>query len=328
MPCHNVEATLNDAVRSIAEQTLTDWELIAVDDGSADRTPELLRSWAARDERVRVISQPHSGIIEALNAGLSICRAPLIARMDADDCAHPTRLQKQLDHLTNSLELAAVGCLVEAFPREHVRDGFRHYLDWLNALTEPEEIARDIYIESPLPHPSVMIRRYWLDGYEEHGWPEDYDLWLRLHLRGARFGKVPETLLSWREAPDRLTRTDSRYSVENFLRAKAHYLCRGPLADREAVFIWGAGQMGRRISKHLERGGAALTAFVDIDPNKIGRTKRGLPILDSNDLAAHLEQYSAPIVLAAVGSRGARRLIRQRLDSIGLQEGSDYWAVA
>jgi len=176
-----------------------------------------------------------------------------------------------------------------------------------------------------------MIRADWLQrvgGYQEHGWPEDYDLWLRLYVEGAQFGKVDEVLLEWREQPDRLTRTDSRYSVENFLRAKAHYLCRGPLADREAVIIWGAGQMGRRISKHLERGGAKLVAFVDIDPKKIGKVKRGLPILSAEDLPKLLKQYRDPIVLAAVGSRGARHLIRDRLDEIGLVETEDYWAVA
>jgi NADH/NAD ratio-sensing transcriptional regulator Rex len=139
---------------------------------------------------------------------------------------------------------------------------------------------------------------------------------------------VPEVLLEWREDPDRLTRTDGRYSVENFLRAKAHYLCQGPLADRDAVIIWGAGQMGRRISKHLERSGAKLVAFVDIDPKKIGSVKRGLPIISADDLPDMLDQYQEPVVLAAVGSRGARQLIRERLDKIGLVETENYWAAA
>jgi NADH/NAD ratio-sensing transcriptional regulator Rex len=135
-------------------------------------------------------------------------------------------------------------------------------------------------------------------------------------------------LLEWRERPERLTRTDGRYSVENFLRAKAHYLCQGPLADREAVIIWGAGQMGRRISKHLERGGAKLVAFVDIDPKKIGSVKRGLPIISADDLPDMLKQYRNPVALAAVGSRGARELIRERLIEMGLVETEDFWAVA
>jgi hypothetical protein len=176
-----------------------------------------------------------------------------------------------------------------------------------------------------------MIRREWLEragGYQDHGWPEDYDLWLRLHLLGARFGKVPEILFSWREHPVRLTRIDPRYSVENFLRAKAHYLVRGPLRERATVILWGAGQMGRRLSKHLLREGAPLAAFVDIDPAKIGRRKRGLPVIAPEGLGALWKASPRPIVLVAVGARGARALIRDQLTSLGLREGEDWWAVA
>ena len=331
MPCYNAHETVDDAMRSITEQTFRSFELIAVDDGSTDRTLDQLQNWASRDSRIRVLSLSHAGIIEALNAGLVACTAGLIARMDADDHSHPDRLTRQLEFLTEHPEIAVAGSYVEAFPPDQVQEGFRIYVEWLNSLDTPELIARDIFVESPLAHPSTMIRADWLQrvgGYQEHGWPEDYDLWLRLYVEGAKFGKVGEVLLEWREQPDRLTRTDSRYSVENFLRAKAHYLCRGPLADREAVIIWGAGQMGRRISKHLERGGAKLVAFVDIDPKKIGKVKRGLPILSAEDLPKLLKQYRDPIVLAAVGSRGARHLIRDRLDEIGLVETEDYWAVA
>jgi hypothetical protein len=176
-----------------------------------------------------------------------------------------------------------------------------------------------------------MIRREWLEqlgGYEEHGWAEDYDLWLRMYLAGAYFYKLPEVLLDWRESPHRLTRADSRYSLENFIQAKAHYLAHGPLAGRNAVIIWGAGMMGRRLSKHLQRQNVPLAAFIDIDPRKIGNTRRGLPILPPEGLLACWNSYTNPVVLAAVAARGARQLIRQRLQTYGLQEGQDWWSVA
>jgi hypothetical protein len=164
--------------------------------------------------------------------------------------------------------------------------------------------------------------------YQEHGWPEDYDLWLRLYLAGARFAKLPEVLLEWREHEERLTRQDSRYSLENFLRVKAHYLVRGPLYGRESVLVWGAGMVGRRLSKHLLREGAPLSAFVDVDPNKIGRTRRGVPIISPEGLLDWWQGSPKPVVLAAVGARGARQLIRQHLTTYGLQEGADWWGVA
>jgi len=164
--------------------------------------------------------------------------------------------------------------------------------------------------------------------YQEHDWPEDYDLWLRMYLTGMTFAKLPEVLVGWRESAGRLTRADSRYSLENFLRTKAHYLALGPLKGRDGVVIWGAGMMGRRISKHLLREGTALDSFVDIDPRKIGRTRRGRPIISPEELPARLSEFESPIVLAAVGARGARQLIRERLEAFGLVEGKDWLGVA
>ncbi len=329
MPCYNARATVDEAITSILENTLTDLELIAVDDGSEDGTAELLREWAGKDERVEPLLLEHAGLIEALNAGWRAARAPLIARMDADDLAASSRLEKQVEFLARHSGVAAVSSLVESFPPEAVREGFQVYLDWLNGLVTPEDIAREIFVESPLPHPSVMVRRGWLErmgGYKEFGWPEDYDLWLRMHLAGARFGKVEEVLLYWREDPERLTRTDSRYSVRNFLRAKAHYLMEGPLADRDAVLIWGAGQMGRRLSKHLLREGAELAVFIDVDPRKIGREKRGRPVVGREELMDWWRRYENPALVSAVGSHAARPEIRAYLEQRGLKEAQDWWA--
>jgi glycosyltransferase involved in cell wall biosynthesis len=331
MPCYNAAETLSAALDSLARQTLADFELIAVDDGSTDGTLEILQDWAVGDRRLNLISQDHGGIVKALNVGLEACRAVYIARMDADDLAHPERLARQVAFLEQHPETALVGCRVRGYPPENVRGGFSIYLEWQNSLLTDEDICREIFVESPLAHPSVLVRREWLmrvGGYQEHGWPEDYDLWLRLYLAGAGFAKLPEVLLDWREHDERLTRQDSRYSLENFLRVKAHYLVRGPLLGREAVLLWGAGMMGRRLSKHLLRQGAPLSAFVDIDPHKIGRTRRGLPILSPDDLPDWWGNSPEPVVLAAVGARGARQLIRQQLIRFGLQEGRDWWSVA
>lgn len=331
MPCYNAAATVNEAVASILGQTKTDFELIAVDDGSTDGTGASLEAWAARDRRIVLLTQPHGGQVLALQAGAAACRAPLVARMDADDRSWPERLARQTAYLEEHPQLAVVGSLVDGFPPQNVRQGFRIYLEWLNGLTTPEAIAKEIFVESPLAHPSVLMRRAWLErvgGYQERGWPEDYDLWLRMHLAGARFAKVPQVLLDWREHAARVTRTDPRYAVENFLRAKSEYLLRGPLQGRDGLVVWGAGQMGRRLAKHLVRAGAPLRAFVDIDPGKVGRTRRGAPIIHPTELPVLWAGLPRPALLAAVGSRGARKLIREQLSEMDLVEGQDWWAVA
>jgi hypothetical protein len=86
--------------------------------------------------------------------------------------------------------------------------------------------------------------------------------------------------------------------------------------------------MGRRLSKHLIRGGAPVTAFVDIDPKKIGRTRRGKPIIAPEALPAEMSAHRKPVILAAVGARGARELIRERLKEFGYEEGVGWYAVA
>lgn len=327
IPVHNAERTLRQAIESVLRQTFADFEVVAVDDGSTDATPDLLDSIAGRDGRVRVIHSAHGGIIKALNTGLAACEAPLIARMDADDVSHPRRLQLQLDYLSAHPEISVCASLVRMFPRRSLLGGLIRYEQWLNSLVTPGQIARDMFVESPVPHPGVMLRACELadvGGYQDNGWAEDYDLWLRYHAAGRRFGKVEETLIFWRQSEGRLTFTDSRYSVENFLRAKAHYLARMPALLGRPVVVWGAGKTGRRLTKHLIREGAAIEAVIDIDPNKIGRRLRGRPIAAPGYLAGRTDAF----VVAAVSSHGARELIRQQLNAMGFAEVRDYVCAA
>jgi glycosyltransferase involved in cell wall biosynthesis len=331
IPCYNSSDTLQTSVQSISNQSYESIEIIAVDDGSTDATLSLLKGIAAGEQRLRIFPREHQGIVSALNAGVAECSGLYIARMDADDIAHPVRFEKQVQFLDQNPDIGVVGSLVEAFPTKNVGEGFKHYLSWMNGLVTHDQIVREIFVESPLAHPSVMIRKKWLDhvgGYEDVEWAEDYDLWMRLYLAGAKFGKVPEVLLSWRERSDRLTWTDDRYSKENFRRAKSHYLIAGPLKGKEAVFIWGAGQTGKKVSNLLLDQGVPIVAFVDIDPAKVDGERRGFPIISPQSLPEMWRLHNNPALLDAVAARGARELIREHLLSIGLVEGIDWWAVA
>ena len=321
---------LEDCLASLAAQSLTEIEIVAVDDGSRDGSSELLAAVARREPRLRPLRQPRLGLVEALNRGLAACRAPYVARIDADDLAARRRLELQAAALDADPDLGVVSCRVRHFPSSAVGEGFRIYERWLNRLLSHEEIVRERFIESPLPHPSVMARRRVLaaaGGYRDRGWPEDYDLWLRLAASGTRFLKLRRCLMGWRSHPRRLTHTDRRYAVERFLACKAHHLARGPLAGGQTV-VWGAGQTGRRLAKHLEREGARPELFVDIDPRKIGGSLRRRPVLAADRLPAILADLERPTVVTAVSSRGARQLIRERLGGWGLVEGADFWCAA
>ena len=331
MPVYNAAGTLPEALKSIAGQTLADFEVIAVDDGSDDDSGMILEAWRRGDRRIKPVNPGRVGLVEALNRGLSVCEGTYIARMDADDRMHPNRLARQAELLESRPDISVAGSLVETFADGSVGEGMKIYEAWLNSLVEPDDIAREIFIESPVAHPSAMVRRddfVKLGGYRDLGWPEDYDLWLRCHAAGLRFAKVPEVLLFWREHDGRLTRTDARYSVENFLRVKARFLIDGPLDGRDGLIVWGAGQTGRRLSKHLVRMGRTVDAFVDISPRKIGGKLRGAPVIGPDGLVDAWSRHRRPMLVVAVSSRGARKLIRQALHDMGLAEVDDYLCAA
>jgi glycosyltransferase involved in cell wall biosynthesis len=327
LPCRNAAPFLNDSITSLDAQSHEPFEVLAVDDHSTDDTPQILADWAGRDTRVRVVRPESPGLVGALNAGIALARGDLLARMDADDIAHPRRLENQLEAFRLDPDLVACGTHVRCFPRDHLRDGALSYEAWLNSLNEPEQLERDMFVECPIAHPTLMLRTRTLrdiGGYNDRDWPEDYDLVLRLYLRGARMRNVPEVLLDWRVRPDRLSRTDARYSEDAFRRCKVFYLIKSR-PRLQSVIIWGAGPVGKAFSKVFAEHGVRVHAFVDVDPRKIGQSIHGAPVLAPPQLPS--ARGDAFIVAAVSGSR-ARAEIRNSLALMQLGEGTDFVAVA
>jgi GT2 family glycosyltransferase len=327
LPVRDAEATLWAAAVSILRQTERDLALVCVDDGSRDGTAGVLARLAERDRRVTAVRGPGEGIALALNRGLARCDAEVIARMDADDVAHPLRLSLQLDALRGDPALGAVGSRVRLFPRRHLRDGMLRYATWLNGLTSAALVERDLLVEAPLVHPAAAVRHDALaraGGWRDGPFPEDYDLWLRLAEAGARLSNVPRLLLDWRDSPGRLTRTDPRYALSRHVALKCAFLARGPLRASREVAIWGAGDTGKAFADALLREGIRAVLFVDVDPRKIGRTVRGAPVIGHRDVA---RARGLPL-LVAVGAPGARDLIRAELDGAGFVELRDYRCVS
>ena len=327
LPARDAAGTVRAAAVSILRQGFRDLALVAVDDGSVDGTAGVLEALARRDRRVQLIHGPGEGIAGALNRGLARCDAEVVVRMDADDVAHPRRIELQLAALDADPSLAAVGSRVRLFPRREVAGGMTRYAAWLNGLVTPELVARDLLVEAPLVHPASAIRREVLEGsggWRDGDFPEDYDLWLRLSAEGHRLSNLPEVLLDWRESRARLTRTDERYSIARHVALKAAWLAAGPLADRREVAIWGAGETGRTLARALAPHGVAVVLFLEVDPRKIGRTVLGAPVVSCEEAA---RARGLPL-LVAVGAAGARELIRAELGRRGFEEIRDYRCVA
>jgi glycosyltransferase involved in cell wall biosynthesis len=327
MPFRDAAATLPECIASIRAQTLDNFEVLAIDDGSQDASAALLAAWGAEDARVRLIQPGRIGLVAALNLGLDAARAPLVARMDADDVMLPERLAAQRDLLERQPELMLVATQVELFPAELVRGGYLEYVRWQNSCITPAQIAANIYVESPFAHPSVMLRRRAVEqagGYTEGPFPEDYELWLRMHHAAMPMGRVPQVLLRWRERPDRTSRNDPRYKRERFDELRARFLAADArLQQARPLVYWGAGRSTRQRARHLIERGFAPAAWIDIDPRKIGHVVWGAPVQPP----AWLAKRPKPFVLVYVATHGARELIATQLARLGYQPGEDYLCV-
>jgi hypothetical protein len=178
MAVHDGERFLRDAVESVLSQTLDDFELVVVDDGSTDATGSILMEYARADSRVVAIRQQNRGLSRSLNRAVTSARSPLIARLDADDVALPDRLERQLGFLARNDSVALVGGAV-AFTNER-GDVFAEQ----QYPTSDADIRRAFERTTPFVHSAVTMRRAAFDragGYRPvFVEAEDLDLWLRI----------------------------------------------------------------------------------------------------------------------------------------------------
>lgn len=323
MPVHNGGEFLQQAVESILAQTHEQLELILIDDHSTDMAlVELDKS----DPRLKLFSSNGQGIVNACNTGFSKCHGAYIARMDADDISLPQRLESQLKYLNKHADVDIAGCCVEIFSEQGIQGGLKRYQQWLNSVREPEQVRHQIFIESPLPNPGLMLHRDALKrlrGYRATAWPEDYDLLLRADAKHMRMGKPAPVLLCWREHQSRLTHTDPLYRRENFMQAKTYFLVHHRLKSRSVV-IWGAGPTGRLMHDLIIKEGGKIEGFIEVHPRRIGGQKRGLPVWPIEKTGS----LGEAMLLVAVGAAGARREITEFLKSRNKIEGTDYLFVA
>ncbi len=321
LPFRNADRTLDSAIASIAAQTYPHWELLLIDNASSDASTTIAQHWTERDPRIGLQHEPHVGIAHALNSGLAHARTPYIARMDADDIAHPQRLTKQLAYMEARPEIGVLGTRTTFATTVEKSSGMRWFVDWQNAILSPQDHYVKRFVDAPLAHPSAMFRRELVEqhgGYSTDPLPEDHELWLRWMDAGVRFAKLPEELLTWNDHARRLSRTHTNYGVDAFFSTKAKWLSKWMQRklNGRPVIIAGTSGLCRDRARLLEAEGVHIQAFTDVRPRDV----LGYAFIPHDELPSSGEAF----VVSFISQRGTGDRIAAFLASRGLVEGADF----
>ena len=234
LPVYNCPNYIRDAVESVLCQTFDNFELILIDDGSTDDTPQILRQFT--DVRIRLITQQNQGLAAALNQGIRLSRGRYIARQDHDDLALPERFSRQIAFLESNPHCALVGTWAKIW-RSNLRTNRMHQHPADNATLHYE-----LMFNNPFVHSSVMIRKSALERVGVYSTdatrqpPEDYELWSRV-AREYEVANIPEMLQIYREVVNSISRSGPTPFVEHLVKISAENIAwaTGTSVDEPAV---------------------------------------------------------------------------------------------
>jgi len=214
LPVYNCEKYLQYAIESILDQTFKDFELLILDDGSTDKSSEIAKKYAAKDNRIRYFYHSNMGLAKTLNKGLKLARGVYIARQDADDISHPERLEKQVKYLDGHPEIALVGTSMYQIDEKGKKLYFYKFPTSHNKIIKLLEKG-----ENPFPHTSIMIRKSVINmigGYRElFKKAQDYDLYLRVCER-FKVASIPEPLVQVRFHEESISRSERFFETRMY----------------------------------------------------------------------------------------------------------------
>lgn len=222
MTVYNSEKYLGTAIQSVLNQTFADFELIILDDCSADSSWGIVQRYASKDKRIVAIrNEKNLGGCENLNKGLRLIKGIYMARHDNDDWSFPDRLEKQFNYMETHPEVGIVGGAIEIIDTDGKRIGRRKY------NLSDADIRKKIFRYSPFAHPLVMMRKSVLDlvgcFYDVSVAPaDDYELWFRMG-KVAKFANIPDALLKYRVVPGSITLSSTKKMELATIRVRDKY---------------------------------------------------------------------------------------------------------
>jgi glycosyltransferase involved in cell wall biosynthesis len=318
LPVFNASSSVANAIESVLNQDFTDFELIIIDNNSDTQTLKVVRKY--NDARIVLLTEKQQGIAYALNRGLSVARGLYIARMDADDVSFSQRFNQQVAYLDENTNIDLVGTQTFFESSQSNALAMSHFVTWQNMILSPEDHALNRFIDSPIAHPTWMMRKKLVDscGYYTLDFvPEDYEYLLRVLHNGFKIAKLPEKLLSWTDQAQRAIRNDIRYAERNFDKIRIQYLAlflkSNKLINSRKLVVCGLSKKSKRRAMLLQTFDITVDAFTDVVPR------------NSPDfiLLSEVTNPKAYFVLNFISKRGIRDQIKAHFTDLGFIEGTD-----
>lgn len=325
MAVNNGEKYIKQSIETILVQTLKDFELIIVNDGSTDHTLDVIKNF--KDSRIKVVDlQQNVGLSGALNRGLNYVTSEFVARADADDLYHPERLQKQYDFLTANSEISLVHSLVDYFPdSQRVANSTRYrffkeyFKPSLDTTTNTKDISEKLYWFCCIIHSVIMIRTKVLieNLYDEKLYiGEDYKLFYTLNKKGYKMATVLEKLIDIRVSSESITALQKQKLFDVLYYIKKEEIL-NLFNSGYPVYIWGAGSFGVSLYEILNLKSLNISGFIDSDKSKQGFYIKNKKIFNPNIL---LEQNCKVIVASSIG----KFQVAEYLKNLGYNHLNDY----
>lgn len=310
MPVFNSEVYLSEAIDSILNQTFEDFEFIIIDDGSNDRSQEIVRSYS--DPRIRFyVNKQNMGVAATLNRGLELATGEYIARMDSDDISLPNRFKEQVDFLNRHQSVGVIGSNIEVFGENLVTTT-------RNFPQNSQKLKAELLFSSCFAHPAVMIRRKCLIQYKlkyspEYNGIEDYVLWWRM-AEVTELGSVNRVLLRYRQHELQATKNHSVYHVErrkSFIEERLRvFSCEISQEEMKLVYCYSCGETASMTVEDVR-------GFINFI-GKLKRCNRNTKYFSYHQLAKVLSSAVNDVVCTVNLSRKERK----RLYRYGIQHGA------
>ena len=315
MAVKDTEPYLVDCLNSIVNQTYQNWELIAVNDHSSDRTPEILEEYTQKDSRIRVFHSDRPRLIPTLQVGYAQCQGELINRMDSDDKMPNYKLEILVQEWLKYGRGHVIAGGTEHFVDEgEVGDGFRRYEKWLNQVAKNGAHLEEIYTECVIPSHSWILHKEDFDqvgAFHPLVYPEDYDL---------KIVGIDYVLHYWRDRSNRISRTWEEYKDNRYFDLKLRYFYELDRDLSRPLVLWGAGRNGKDMAKLLLNHEKDFHWVCD-NENKIGKDVYGIKMQHFSEIP----EIDNPQIMIVVSSPDGKKEIRHQLQTWDKQPVTDFW---